>query len=652
VRALVLAACLAVPTTARPAPLAPEDLEAARIAWRYFERNYHPATGLVSSVERYPSTTAWDLGSSLLATVAARELGLLEEAPFDARISAALATLATQPLFRGELPNKAYDAATGRMTDYGNRPSPAGIGWSAMDVGRLASALQVVAALHPRHRPAVEVVVGRWRTCALAAKGELRGAVVRAPGEVALLQEGRLGYEQYAAHALAALGLDVSAARRFDRFAVAEEILGVRVLRDARDRRRFDAVDALATEPWVLHAFEHGLDGESAPLVRAIYDVQKRRWEASGRVTAMSEDHVDRPPWFVYGAIWADGEPWRTVGASGDDASELRALSTKAAFALATLFPADPYSAALRGAIASARDPERGWFAGVYERGGVNHALTANTNGVILEALLFKLRGPLLAGARRIALADPRACPPPPDGSARALPASLAGTGSSTLPPPAAPPAAARAPAAPRERRATLRLDGQLFTGWRGADRGLAGVVATLRPFGAAFLRAGVEATPFSPGGDARVLWGLGFDDWRPGTFFLTLDNWGTALRLEDEPAWKAAELTTGYKLPRLCLGRGACLAPLASVVAPLRGGPYLHGRLTFSLGEWFVMGGLGFTVPDVLEGPAGTPRWRVVYGFGRADWSPGGLVVSYHDWGPDSRSGNGILSVGVNWAL
>lgn len=33
------------------------ELEAARIAWRYFERNYQPATGFVNSVEGYASTT-------------------------------------------------------------------------------------------------------------------------------------------------------------------------------------------------------------------------------------------------------------------------------------------------------------------------------------------------------------------------------------------------------------------------------------------------------------------------------------------------------------------------------------------------------------------------------------------------------------------
>jgi hypothetical protein len=66
-------------------------------------------------------------------------------------------------------------------------------------------------------------------------------------------------------------------------------------------------------------------------------------------------------------------------------------------------------------------------------------------------------------------------------------------------------------------------------------------------------------------------------------------------------------------------------------------------------------MGGVGYTLPGMpaaLEAPLGTPRWRMVYGFGRWDWRPGSLFVTYHDWGPTWRDRNGQLSVGVNWSF
>jgi hypothetical protein len=61
-------------------------------------------------------------------------------------------------------------------------------------------------------------------------------------------------------------------------------------------------------------------------------------------------------------------------------------------------------------------------------------------------------------------------------------------------------------------------------------------------------------------------------------------------------------------------------------------------------------MGGLGWTVPGVFPAPVGTPQWRVVYGLGRRDWSPGSLFITYYDWGPNEQARNGVLTVGIDW--
>jgi hypothetical protein len=123
-------------------------------------------------------------------------------------------------------------------------------------------------------------------------------------------------------------------------------------------------------------------------------------------------------------------------------------------------------------------------------------------------------------------------------------------------------------------------------------------------------------------------------------------------VRPDDGLAVDGAELGVGYKLPRLC-GGPFCLAPQATAVVPFAGGPYVGGRATLTFrGSWYAMAGVGRTVPGVHEGPEWTPEWRVVYGFGRNDWKPGSLFVTYHDWGPSWRAGNGILAVGVNYGF
>ncbi len=652
-RALLLAALVTL-TAAQGRAAADDDLAAARTAWRYFERNTDAATGLVSAVDGFPSTTTWDLGSSIVAIVAARELGILDAAGFDSRAGALLRTLSTMPLFQGALPNKAYDSRTARMTDYENHPVPGGIGFSAIDLGRLVSALALLGELHPERAGEVERVLARWQPCRAVRGGELRGVYADQAGKLHEAQEGRLGYEQYAARGLALLGLDVSLALRYDRFRSEVSILGVPVPRDARDRRRFGAVDAVVTEPWVLGALEFGPDIVSTPLARRVFEVQKRRFERTGIVTAVSEDHVDRPPWFVYGSIWADGTPWRTVTPAGADASSLRGLSTKAAFSLAVLHPDDPYAEVLRRAMAGSRDPERGWYAGTYEKGGENKSLNANTNGVILEAILYEKLGALhrasVGTPERTSLRERLASIA---GRSRACNAGAAGgDGGGFALGPAAFGTAQGGPGAPLPAQPAGRthVSGSLLADWRGPEGPGFGGIATVWPRGAWFLRFGAEATPQSKGGDARLLWGFGYDDWHDGTLSVTLHNWGPVYP-QDGPGVRQAELNVGYKVPRVC-SEWLCGAFYPFVTVPFAGGPYVGGRLTLTFSRRvFVMGGVGWTIPRTFEprtGPA--PAWRMFYGFGLWDWRPGSVFVTYHDWGPDWRAHNGILAVGVNW--
>ncbi len=653
--ALVLGALLAASPPAA-------DLDAARIAWRYFERNTDPVTGLVRSVDGYPSTTAWDLGSSILAAAAASALGIIGDEDLELRMRPLLATLATMPLFDGALPNKAYDTRTAAMTNYENGAAPKGIGFSAVDLGRLVTALVFLGDGHPTLREAILRALARWAPACAVRGGELRGVHGDAAGRLRDLQEGRLGYEQYAAKGFGLVGLDVSRARRYDRFVAETSLLGVPVPRDARDFRRFGALDAVTTEPWVLDALELGLDPAAAPLAERVFDVQKRRFESTGVVTALSEDHLDRAPWFAYGAVWADGAPWRAVAPNGDDAGALRGLSTKAAFALAVLHPDDPYAGVLRDAIADARDPELGWFAGVYERGGTNRSLSANTNAVVLEAVLFEARGPLLSAegsedvlAWRARLAElgpsARACPASRSIDAGPRPGSSgSGAGDGPLPGPAGALAAPR----PRSARGGPRLDGALLFDYRGAEGPGAGGIVTAYPWRALFLRLGAESTPLAPfvtpgGNRVRLLWGAGYDDWHDRTFSLTVHNWGP-LRPEDAPSVRRAEVNAGYKLPRIC-SQSLCAGTYVSATVPFAGGPYADARLTLTfLRHLFVMGGIGRTLPGVFPGPPGTPALRYVWGFGWADWRPGGIFVTYHDWGPNADARNGILSVGMNW--
>jgi len=143
-----------------------------------------------------------------------------------------------------------------------------------------------------------------------------------------------------------------------------------------------------------MQAIENGFDDENQSLIENIYKVQKRRWQETGIVTAISEDNINRKPYFIYNTIFSDGKTWVAKTSKGEILQQHKTISNKAAIALAILYPEDEYSDVLLDKIKSAYHPEKGWYSGIYENGeGYNSTTTANTNGVILSALLYKKYG-------------------------------------------------------------------------------------------------------------------------------------------------------------------------------------------------------------------------------------------------------------------
>ncbi|HSV82801.1 MAG TPA: DUF3131 domain-containing protein [Ramlibacter sp.] len=392
----VLAASPDLPAIPVPRALTPQEQQWARLAWSYFEKNTDAATGLTPSVEGFHGATLWDAASSMLALIAAHDLGLVDTRGFDQRLGRILVSLERMPLYGRQLPNKAFDVRTLAMTDYHNKASATGIGWSAIDIGRLLVPLNVIVWKHPLHTPAARRLLARWDTAALVRDGELLGMQVNANGSAQAVQEGRLGYEQYAARTLALLGLDVEAAADWRRHLQLVEVEGVRICADARPQQRFGAPNFVVSEPYILTGLEFGWNRQARECAWRVYQAQERRFRRTGVPTAMSEDHVDQAPFFVYGSVWSGGRPWATVTETGEDAEALRNLSVKAAFGWHALFRTD-YTSQLMRTVAPLNDPARGWYAGLYEEGTrPNKALTANTNAVVLESLAYIARGPAL----------------------------------------------------------------------------------------------------------------------------------------------------------------------------------------------------------------------------------------------------------------
>jgi len=387
-----------LPDVPAPVALTVEELRRARIAWTYFEVNRRPETGLVDSVDRYPATTMWDTASYLMALLSARRLELIPQETFDTRIAAALGALARLPLFDGKLPNKSYNTQSLAMVDYNNHPAERGIGWSAIDIGRLLVPMNILVWQQPRHTPAVRAVLAHWSLGELVRDGRLFGEILKPDGRMERQQEGRLGYEEYAAKSFTLMGEDVSIALQYLDFVKWVKIDGVQVATDSRTAQLFGAHNYVVSEPYVLDGLEFGWDLTSRDLAARVYRAQEARWHRTGLLTAVSEDNIDRAPYFVYNTVFSDGKVWNTLTDAGVDASADRSLSVKAAFGWDALYRT-AYTARLVAAVQDLYDPQRGWYSGRYESDGKpNKAITCNTNAIILESLAYRGGGPLVTG--------------------------------------------------------------------------------------------------------------------------------------------------------------------------------------------------------------------------------------------------------------
>ncbi len=389
-------------------PLTPKERKLAEIAWKYFENNYQPKTGMVNSVQNYPSTTMWDTASYLGGIIAAFELGIIDKHTLDKRIVALLETLNQMSFFRDELPNKVYHTQTAEMVNYANQPGE--IGWSALDLGRILIWLKIIKERYPRHGNAIDSFVLRWDfTHVLDENGTMFGAYLDENQNVVYVQEGRLGYEEYAAKGFLLWGFDVSRALKPEPYAIIP-IYGIDIPYDSRDPRVYTAHNYVVSESYVLDGIELNWDMPNdqnspdnvhthpvfADFARRIYKVQELRYKNDGILTARTEHQLDQAPYFVYDTIYTDGYAWNTITEDGKYVPQFASIALKGAFGLWVLWDTE-YTKLLFKTVSELYDPDKGFYEGILEKTGATiNTFTANNNGIILETFLYKVQGKLL----------------------------------------------------------------------------------------------------------------------------------------------------------------------------------------------------------------------------------------------------------------
>ncbi len=380
--------------------ITPTEVAFAKQAWAYFGRNWNEKTGLVNSADNFASVTMWDQAAGMAALVSAYELGLVANTEFESKMTQALQTLTTLPLYHNELPNKAYNAKTLLPVGYGQLNKREEIGWSAIDIGRMAIWLKIIGDRYPRYQAQTTSIWKSWQVQRLTKGGQMFGTNTK-NGKEEYNQEGRFGYENYAAYGLQLWGLDVKKALDIKSNVKFVNLYGQGVPYDSRDFDSSGANNYVLSEPYILDGIETGFQSLPKAYADRVLAAQEARYQATNHLTAVTEDNLDQAPYFVYNTLYVNGQPWGTIADKSSLRNDLRFLSTKAAIGWHVLYNT-PYTHQLSEFVGSNLKADVGWYNGFYESlNRPNRALTANNNGVLLETLLYKKVGkPLLLWAK------------------------------------------------------------------------------------------------------------------------------------------------------------------------------------------------------------------------------------------------------------
>ena len=363
-------------------------LRSARAAWNYVSREV-TSKGFVGATKNYQYLTVWDMASEFASAYSARELGFINKAQYRKFVDRTLTSVEQLQLYDSAAFNRLYSAETGGMVDSKAEPSTVGMGWSALDHGRLFVWLKLVGNDDPTFAARTQAIVKRLDMKRLVKNGYMWGEEISAKtGEHRAYQEGRVGYEQYAAEGFALWGQQVDSAVDFSINGRPVVVNGQTIVTDAR------AGDVMTSEPFVMMGLELGWKTDTwRNLALAVLAAQEARYKETGIVTMVSEDAIPVPPaYFYYYLLYHEGKPFVVTTVSGVTSDSFpRWVSAKAAFGYHALAPSAYTWQALQAVKYGGS--ATGWTAGVFE-GTKNSTKTFNLNtaAIVLESAAYSRR--------------------------------------------------------------------------------------------------------------------------------------------------------------------------------------------------------------------------------------------------------------------
>lgn len=144
-----------------------------------------------------------------------------------------------------------------------------------------------------------------------------------------------------------------------------------------------------------------------------------------------------------------------------------------------------------------------------------------------------------------------------------------------------------------------------------------------------------------------RYTWGIGYDDWHPGTVAFQLNHWGPLLP-GDNLDTENAIASLSYKFNKNEFMKNHRFSSSITFSQKISGDPTFSWSNSWNpKGKWFVRS----TITQPIKG--GATSWS--YGFGYANYSPFTFSFEYNNWGYNKTldynfKDNGLVSLTYRW--
>lgn len=365
-------------------------MEHAKLAWQYFANETHARTGFTPAAvfrsedfkSNYEVVTMWDVTSYLNGALCAAEMGIIPREDMVKRVTRILKNLPTRKIAGLNLPVAEFHFASG---------TPLSPDFNSCDVGRLLVSLHLLSRVPELKETVTELVAG-WDLEKTVKQGKMMDI-----SRQKMVDASRTNCSHYAGIGFRLWGIESESPfstpdgeSDFDR--------GIRLLNAVGN---FGPIGA---EPLLLEEVELGFSRESKILADVLYSAQLDEYRRSGDLIAVSETPLDREPWFTYQGLDVNDadDPWKVFSIIEEARFKTpgftyanRMLSTKAAMMWGVIRPGAFSEKLVERVVRDTKLPDLGFAVGVYKSTDQpTFGYTGiNTNGIILEAIAYAMRG-------------------------------------------------------------------------------------------------------------------------------------------------------------------------------------------------------------------------------------------------------------------